>query len=89
MLSPGRGEDMTDETKLLDVVVVVTDVPEHKLHRGEIGAVVECHGNDTFEVEFVSQDGRTYALLTLAGDLLIPLRVKPTHDATDVVPAMT
>ena len=80
---------MTDETKLLDVVAVVTDVPEHKPHRGEIGAVVECLGNDTFEVEFVSQDGCTYALLTLAGDLLIPLREKPTHDATDVVPAMT
>ena len=80
---------MKDEIRLLDVVALVTDVPQHKLYRGEIGAIVECHGDDTFEVEFVSQDGHTYALLTLAGDLLIPLREKPTHDARDVVPAMT
>ena len=62
---------MKDEIRLLDVVALVTDVPQHKLYRGEIGAIVECHGDDTFEVEFVSQDGHTYALLTLAGDLLI------------------
>ena len=80
---------MKDEIRLLDVVALVTDVPQHRLNRGEIGAVVECHADDTFEVEFVSQDGYTYALLTLAGNLLIPLREKPTHDATDVVPAMT
>ena len=80
---------MKDEIKLLDVVALVTDVPQHRLNRGEIGGVVECHGDETFDVEFVSQDGYTNALVTLAGDLIIPLREKPTHDAPGVVPATT
>jgi hypothetical protein len=29
--------------KLLDVVVLTTDISQHNLHRGEIGAVVECY----------------------------------------------
>ena len=58
---------MKDPLKLLDVVVLTTDVPEHDLHRGEIGAVVECYAEDSYKVEFVTQDGYTYALVTLNG----------------------
>lgn len=79
---------MTDEIKLLDVVALTTDVPQHNLHRGEIGTVVECYADGTYDVEFVAQDGYTYALVTLRADQLIPLREKPTHNAPDVVPAM-
>ena len=79
---------MKDGIKLLDVVALMTDVPRHNLHRGEVGAVVECHTDGTYDVEFVAQDGYTYALVTLPADQLIPLREKPTHDASDVVPAM-
>jgi uncharacterized protein DUF4926 len=77
-----------DEIKLLDVVALTTEVPQHNLHRGEIGAVVECYPGQTYDVEFVAQDGYTYALVTLQGEQLIPLREKPSHDAPDVVPAM-
>ena len=80
---------MKDEIKLLDVVALTIDVPQHNLHRGEIGAVVECYTDDTYDVEFVAQDGYTYALMTLWAEQLIPLREKATHDAPDVVPAMT
>ena len=79
---------MKDEIKLLDVVALTTDVPQHNLHRGEIGAVVECYGDSAYEVEFVAQDGYTYALVTLRADQLIPLREKPTHDASGVVQAI-
>jgi hypothetical protein len=80
---------MKDEVKLLDVVALINDVPQHRLHRGEIGAVVECHGDEIFDLEFVAQDGYTYALVTLPAELLIPLREKPTHDAPSVVRATT
>jgi hypothetical protein len=65
---------MNDEIKLLDVVVLITDLPKYNLRRGEVGTVVECHPHNAFEVEFVAQDGRTYALATIRTDQLIPLR---------------
>lgn len=53
---------------LLDTVVLVCDVPEVGLRRGDLGAIVEVHGPNAFEVEFVAASGRTQALVTLTGD---------------------
>jgi hypothetical protein len=88
VLSLTGGKAVKDEIKLLDIVALTTDVPQHNLYRGEIGAVVECYTDDTYEVEFVAQDGYTYALVPLRAEQLIPLREKPAHDAPDVVPVM-
>ena len=79
---------MNDEIKLLDVVALTTHLPQYNLLRGEIGAVVECYPDETYDVEFVAQDGYTYALINLRGDQLIPLREKPVHSAIVAVPAM-
>ena len=50
----------------LDSVALTRDVEEHGLKRGDVGAVVHCYkGGAAFEVEFVTADGRTVALLTL------------------------
>jgi len=70
---------MKDKIKLLDVVALTTNLPEHDLWRGEIGTVVECHSGNAFEVEFVAQDGYTIALVTLRADQLIPIRQKRIH----------
>jgi hypothetical protein len=78
---------VNDEIRLLDVVALTTDLPEHNLRRGELGAVVECHPDNAFEVEFVAQDGYTYALVTLRGDQLVPLRQKRAHSDAVAVPA--
>ncbi len=78
---------MTDDIRLLDVVALTTDVPERNLSRGEIGAVVECHSGDAFEVEFVAQDGYTYGLVTLRSDQLLPLRQKRMHSDSVTAPA--
>ena len=67
---------MTNDIRLLDVVALTTDKLEHKLVRGEIGTVVECHPDDGYEVEFVAQDGYTYALITCEEKDLLPLREK-------------
>lgn len=50
---------------LLDTVVLTRDVPSAGLRRGDLGAIVEVHSPDTFEVEFVAASGRTQALVTL------------------------
>jgi hypothetical protein len=54
--------------KLLDTVVLTRDVPEAGLRRGDLGAIVEVHGPNAFEVEFVAASGRTQALVTLAAN---------------------
>lgn len=78
---------MKQEIQLLDVVALTMDLPKHNLFRGEIGAVVECYPNDGYEVEFISLDGYTYALVALRGNQLIPLRQKPQRTAITTVPA--
>jgi hypothetical protein len=77
---------MNDEINVLDVVALTGDRPDHNLHRGEIGTIVECHPDATYDVEFVAQDGNTYALVTLPAVELIALREKPIHDSPKVVP---
>jgi hypothetical protein len=54
--------------KLLDTVVLTRDVAEAGLRRGDLGAIVEVHGPNAFEVEFVAASGRTQALVTLAAN---------------------
>ena len=50
----------------LDTVVLTHDVSEYGLKQGDIGAVVHCYSDDeAFEVEFVTAEGRTIALLML------------------------
>jgi hypothetical protein len=50
----------------LDTVVLTHDIDEYGLERGDIGAVVHCYRDGVaFEVEFVTAEGRTIALLTL------------------------
>ena len=51
--------------QLLETIVLDRDVPEHGLRKGDLGAIVEVHEPDAFEVEFVTASGRTAALLTL------------------------
>ena len=50
----------------LDTVVLTHDIQEYGLKQSDIGAVVHCYkDSEAFEVEFVTADGRTIALLTL------------------------
>jgi len=52
--------------KELDSVVLSRDLPEHGLKRGDIGAVVHCYKNgEAFEVEFITGEGKTVAVVTL------------------------
>ena len=50
----------------LDTVVLSHDLPEYSLKSGDVGTIVHVYPDgEAFEVEFVSGEGRTVALLTL------------------------
>jgi len=50
----------------LDSVVLTTDLPEPGLQAGDIGTVVLVHGEgEGYEVEFVTLDGETVAVVSL------------------------
>lgn len=60
-----------------ETVVLTHDFEEHDLKQGDIGAVVHCYGAAAaFEVEFVTAEGRTVALLTLTKADIRPMGSK-------------
>ena len=58
----------------LDTVALTCDLDEYSLKQGDIGAVVHCYKDDAaYEVEFVTAEGRTIAVLTLNKDDIRPI----------------
>ena len=57
-----------------DTVVLVRDLPDSGLRAGDLGAIVQVHSPEAFEVEFVKAAGGTQALLTLGADDLRAVR---------------
>ena len=59
-----------------DRVVLTTPVPTEGLEAGDVGAVVHIYRDgQAYEVEFMTLNGRTVAVVTLDGD-----QVRPVHD---------
>ena len=53
-------------TKELESVVLTTDLPEYGLKKGDLGTVVLVHHEGKgYEVEFVTLDGETVAVISL------------------------
>jgi len=51
---------------LSDPLVLRNDIEAHGLKKGDVGAVVHCYSDEeAYEVEFVTAEGKTVALLTL------------------------
>ena len=69
---------MNKEICVLDVVALTEDISDRGLLRGQVGTVVEALGSGVFEVEFVDNDDRTYALLPLKSSQLLVLHYQPT-----------
>ncbi|MDZ8089916.1 MAG: DUF4926 domain-containing protein [Nostoc sp. DedQUE12b] len=73
--------------ELLDVVALTVDLPEYKLYRGQVGAVVELlAGGAAFEVEFSDRNGRTYESVGLRPEQIMVLHFEPA--SPDSVRAM-
>ena len=61
----------------LDIVVLVHDLKAYGLTQGDVGAVVHCYKNGgTFEVEFVTGEGATIAVLTLSQHDIRPMHAR-------------
>ena len=77
---------MNQAIKLLDVVAVTTDLPEHGLVAGQVGTVVEplggAVGDEAYEVEFIDDAGRTYALAPIHAARLLVLHYDPAQAAS-------
>lgn len=59
----------------LDPVVLVRDLEAHSLKAGDVGTVVYCYADGrTFEVEFVTVEGKTVAVVTLTESDIRPMR---------------
>lgn len=69
----------------LEAVALTCDLPEHQLQRGDVGTAVMVHGGGAaFEVEFISYDGQTVALLTLERS-----QVRALHQSREIPHART
>jgi hypothetical protein len=76
---------MNNGIQMHDVVVLLEDVRTKHfetgqplvLRRGQVGTVVMTYDGSAFEVEFAGRDGRTYALLPVAAEKLMPLKDTP------------
>lgn len=70
-----------NELNLLASVALMTDVPEKKLLRGQVGTVVERLAPGVYEVEFSDDNGHTYATLAAEASQLLPLFHEPLNQA--------
>jgi hypothetical protein len=75
--------------RVLDAIVLDRDWPDHRLRKGDLGAVVELYEPDGIEVEFVTASGLTAAILTLKAREVRPVAdddlvsVRPFYRSTD------
>ncbi len=73
--------------KELDTVVLKKDLVEHGLERGDVGAVVHRYSTGgALEVEFVTGEGGTVAVLTLGAKDVRPMLSKEVLHARDLRP---
>ncbi len=73
----------------LDTVVLARDLKTYGPQRGDVGAVVHCYGDGaTFEVEFVTGEGKTIAVVTLAETDIRPMRREEILHVRTLTPAV-
>ena len=52
----------------LEMIVLTEDWPSHGLAKGDIGTIVLVHGEEGYEVEFVTLTGETVGVVSLRPD---------------------
>jgi hypothetical protein len=72
----------------LETVVLLHDVSQHDLKSGDVGAIVHRYdGGKAFEVEFVTAEGKTLAVLTLTESDVRPVRGSEILHVRELAPA--
>jgi hypothetical protein len=57
----------------LDTIVLATDLVERGLKAGDLGTVVLVHKHGGYEVEFMTLDGETIAVVSLSPEQVRPV----------------
>ena len=81
---PEHNQEPTEKgkIKLLDVVALTQDIPEHNLKRGEVGTVVEILSNgEAFEIEFNDDNGQMYKCMSFLVSQLTVLHHEPISES--------
>lgn len=74
--------------KELDTIVLACELEPYGLQEGDIGAVVHVYANGTaYEVEFVTGEGETIAIVTLTADEIRPMHEHEILHVRELVPA--
>jgi hypothetical protein len=66
-----------ERPSVLDVVALLTDLPEQRLARGQVGTIVELLDRKTLLVEFSDDQGRAYAVAPCPWTDLLVLHYVP------------
>ncbi len=73
--------------KELDLVVLTHDLDRYGLKSGDVGTVVHCYNDKVgYEVEFITAEGRTVAVLTLTKKDIRPFEHAEILHARDLTP---
>ena len=68
----GKPDANTSRPRLLDVVALLSDLPECGLRAGQVGTIVEVLAPGVFEVEFADPEGRAFEITPVrAGQVLV------------------
>jgi hypothetical protein len=59
--------------KELDTIVLTTDLPKYGLSAGDLGTIVLVHKHNGYEVEFMTLDGETIAVVSLSPEQVRPV----------------
>ena len=71
----------------LDLVVLTHDISEHGLQQGDVGTVVHSYAqHEAYEVEFVTAEARTVAVLTLTAADVRPMASGEILHVREVAP---
>ena len=59
-----------------DIVALIADRPEDGLEAGDVGSVVHCYRDkDTYEIEFIDEQGRSKCVATIPNAIVIKLNL--------------
>lgn len=76
--------------KELDLVVLTRDIDDCRLKLGDAGTVVHCYSDSKgFEVEFVTAEGNTIAVLTLTSSDIRPFDHSEILHSREITPSIT
>lgn len=68
-----------DSLDLLDVVVLLKDIPDAKIRKGSLGTVVETFTDDVYLIEFADSKGVTYAMPVIPASQLMKVHQEPVE----------